>query len=775
MERFVLVALVVALLGSALVAPSVVTASPASAAPASSADKYANEEAILQAYLNDLDIRAKLLRKDAENDIRIMNVAAHPDDEDGASLTFLRRHYGYRTHIVYATRGEGGQNEIGPELGDALGVIRSYECQAAATGYGATISFLNALDFGFCKTADEALERWGFETMVKRMMYEIRRFDPAIILTHHTPDEGHGHHRATSLILREACRRMTEVHRMRPPILLELDSDPESGDGTEMKLVIDSGQPAPDLPWTYAGLAHVALRRHKSQGMGLRPTPSGARAKTYRVVPDIVEHTDWRDDVYNWIHGLYGYVPNEPMSSASIARIDRHFGRGPFLANADRDAKFLNGRRVRGSGLLNQARRIETGSPLIVNNGNGEQVQFLPPHPRISSIGVLGPVPDGMRVTATRPRCSPRTDLQHECWAIEFRNLFAEPNLPREDFVRTRRTVTDSLELEITFGDGEKELRRITIPERPPYSYFVAPTTIPAVVPGSSTMLTVRCFGSAKNTDVKSGALTSRLSPFSPSRAGWSQAQLQLTAPIDARIGAVEVSVGNGGHRRDFTVPVLQVDVPQDMKLGFVAGVDTTTADAMESIGVSVDHLSDQDLATGDLSRYSVICLDIRAYLVREDLKKHNERLHDYVRNGGHLVVNYQKTFEWNDDDGGSPWPILPITLGRGRIVDETAAITRHHEDHPFWSYPHQLEDEDWEGWVQERGLYFPAEWDDGYQSLVSMADPGEGPQHGSLLTARVGQGAYTYTSLVWYRQLRAGVPGAYRAFLNLLTWPLAD
>jgi len=177
-------------------------------------------------------------------------------------------------------------------------------------------------------------------------------------------------------------------------------------------------------------------------------------------------------------------------------------------------------------------------------------------------------------------------------------------------------------------------------------------------------------------------------------------------------------------------------------------------------------------LATGQFDGLHTVVVDIRALLDRPDLVAHKDNLLDWVERGGHLVVGYHKSFEWNAEGGVAPFP---ITLGRDRVTDETAAITLTEPDHPLFQSPHTLTEADWDGWVQERGLYFPSEADDRFERLVTVGDPGEDPLTTGLLFAEVGQGTYVYSPLVWYRQLAALNPGAWRAFSNLVSLPLVD
>jgi hypothetical protein len=229
---------------------------------------------------------------------------------------------------------------------------------------------------------------------------------------------------------------------------------------------------------------------------------------------------------------------------------------------------------------------------------------------------------------------------------------------------------------------------------------------------------------------------------------------------------------------------VFDVEVPSELRVGVVESYDNTLDRALTELGIQHTMLDSVALADGRFDNLHTIVVDIRAYLVRQDLRTHNDRLLEWVRNGGHLVVQYQKTFEWN---AGSADPFVasgnnpgnfapyPIELGRDRVTREDAPVTVLMPEHPLFTTPNELGTDTWESWVQERGLYFPEAYDDRYVELVSLHDPGEEPLESSTLLAPYGSGTYLYTALVWYRQLKEFHPGAYRAFANMVSLPLVD
>jgi hypothetical protein len=211
---------------------------------------------------------------------------------------------------------------------------------------------------------------------------------------------------------------------------------------------------------------------------------------------------------------------------------------------------------------------------------------------------------------------------------------------------------------------------------------------------------------------------------------------------------------------------VLDVAVPEGIAVGYVQGAGDDGAEALAQLGVDVTTLGPEELASGDLDRFDTIVLGIRAYEFRPDVVANNGRLLDYARRGGTLVVQYNK-YEFPQGEF-APYP-LTMSRPHDRVTDEAADVTLLRPDHPLFTWPNRIGPRDFAGWVQERGLYFAGTWDDRYEPLLEMADPGEAPLRGSTLIAPLGEGTYVYTALSLFRQLPAGVPGAYRLLANLV------
>ena len=213
---------------------------------------------------------------------------------------------------------------------------------------------------------------------------------------------------------------------------------------------------------------------------------------------------------------------------------------------------------------------------------------------------------------------------------------------------------------------------------------------------------------------------------------------------------------------------VLDVRVPENLRVGYVAGENDPIPEILRQVGVQVEVLDPAALAFSDLGRFDAIAIGIRAYELRTDLARANQRLLDYAAAGGTLVVQYQRSSDWQRL---KPAP-FPATVGAPtvRITDENSPVRFALPDHPLLNFPNRIGPDDFNGWVQERGLYFFSQFDAPYEAPLALRDPGEQEVTGGLVYARTGKGVYIYTGLAFFRQLPEGVPGAVRLFVNLLS-----
>jgi hypothetical protein len=212
---------------------------------------------------------------------------------------------------------------------------------------------------------------------------------------------------------------------------------------------------------------------------------------------------------------------------------------------------------------------------------------------------------------------------------------------------------------------------------------------------------------------------------------------------------------------------LMRIDVKRrGQNIGYIMGAGDDIPAALRQMGYSVSLISDEEIAEGDLSQYDAIVAGVRAYNTRPKLRTHQKRLMEYVQKGGTYLVQYV-TLQRGESENIGPYP---LTISRDRVTDEDAPVTFINPEHPILNSPNKITQEDFKGWVQERGLYYAGAWDAKYDSVLASHDPGEKPLAGGLLVANYGKGQYLYTGLAFFRQLPAGVPGAYRLFANMVS-----
>jgi hypothetical protein len=380
---------------------------------------------------------------------------------------------------------------------------------------------------------------------------------------------------------------------------------------------------------------------------------------------------------------------------------------------------------------------------------------FAPPP--ISAIAVLRI--GGAKVTLSREatfryRDEEYGEIRHSVRAVAKADVFVEPLR----IVRPIRGSAEAARFTVTVASNSSGPLSGRIEANPPDGWSVVP----------------QAFRLGKKGDRAVLELT-----LSPPRGGAKTAI--FTIPVAAVLDSGE-RLGSGvrmidyGHIRptpfprasEIAVTALDLELPKLSSVGYVRGASDRVPEARLAVGVPVRLRSSSDLEHGDLSRFDTIVIGSRAYETEAALPNANGRLLAWVRAGGLLIVQYQQT---GFTDGGYAPEKLEIVRPIDRVTDETAPVHILEAGHPLLNVPNRIGPADWDGWVQERGLYFAHAWDPVYTPILEMADPGDAPQRGSLLAARIGKGRYIYTGLAFFRELPAGVPGAYRLFANLLAW----
>ena len=708
----------------------------------------------------------------------VMNLAAHPDDEDGRTLTYYRHAKDAATYSVIFTRGEGGQNEIGPELYEALGAIRTEETERAARRLGTQVYFLNFEDFGYSKHAAEAFERWGGrDAVTARLVYLIRKLKPDVLFTNHDtvtvgPRRQHGQHQAVGISGYDAFTLAADP-AYHPEQLKEIGIDlwqpsrlflRQRSNNEADDVAVPVGDPNPETGQPYYTLALDALREHASQGMGLfagrnqPPTTAFTLLRTATDAPldtadlagNLPPNTAAHPDLSYGIDA--GRLPNLPPGTLTLT-----------------DSLAVPGQRLR---LLWDVDRLPTRRIRWTFRGAVDTTIYLSDtSPGIATLRVLPEVmPTVPKPLYQYNRFVNHPPVTYALYRAGTEELLAAGYLPLE--VAPPLMIT--AEQEVTRLRGGRNL---------------LPLRVTAFTPDAESV-TVNV---AVSRDADRHVMLHRQTTVALDAAGTAQPVLELLLPDTLTAGDYTITataLPNAGMgrpvpaTRHLPARVFEVAVPPGFRVGVVRSYDNTLEQALEELGVDYELLDSLDLATADFSDLHTVVVDIRAYLVRPDLRAHNDRLLAWVEAGGHLIVTYQKTFEWNEgyDDpfvtgrkNEGTFAPFPLRLGRGRVTREDAPVTVLLPDHPFFHTPNLIKAEDWDGWLQERGLYFPETYDPRYQEVLSLGDPGEAAQTGSTLLAKAGRGTYLYTALGWYRQLKVYHPGTYALFANLISLPLVD
>lgn len=732
---------------------------------------------------------------DVGTDLRLMCVAAHPDDEDGASLTYFRKKYGYKTFALIATRGEGGQNEIGSELYEELGVIRTDEMARASAHTGAELHFLDYPEFGFSKSAEEAFEVWGKEETLRRMVRTIRELRPDVIITHHGETGGHGHHQAVGRALVQAFELAADPNAFPEQIAQGLQPWQaarlylRSFGGAGAGVIIPFAELDSARGLSYAQIAANALGEHETQGMGFfidRFLTSRSNA-TYQLVKEAPGGTQGGGTLpapsAELFDGLMDRVTPEAraLSQKEATQITKAEV-GAVLANttdrgaharANRLAKTLSELRlttkvydthvVPGQTFTLDAEAIDYG----LRDVDGA-VEFSLESKDWFEINAVAPVSVNWESTG----------FAKATFQVTVGNV--GPNVPQSDYLFTPHFIEPQMTVvaKANTKDGVIEMRSPILVEVAPAitvdflnaPYLIKPGDTEATFP-----LLVTNHTNAKadvTLTLKSASgITLSENSFHVALAKEDEQKL-VTVPASITKGlkpgdytvTASASTADTGYEKVGIARAVDVVIPENKKVGVIYSYDDTFIDTLERMGVAHESLEKDDFNARKLDEFTTIIVDIRAYLVRPDLVANNQTLLDYVKRGGTMIVMYQKTMEW--DSAYAPYP---LTVGRDRVTVEDAPITLLEPGHPLFTTPNTMGDADWDGWVQERGLYFPSRWDDAYTPLINVQDPGENVPPGSLLVADYGEGKYVYTALGWYRQLRELHPGTLRIFANML------
>ncbi len=746
---------------------------------------------------------------DLTNDAVVMNISAHPDDEDGSTLAYYRMKYGVKTYSILFTRGEGGQNEIGPELYEELGVLRTDETHEAGTILGAEVHFLNLNDFGYSKTATETFQKWGgAKEVLRRLVYVIRKYQPDVLFTNHNTIGGHGHHQAVAITAIAAFDAAADSTMF--PEQLQLPGmacwQPKKlffrnfgGADQTADVVNQIGEINPARGISYLDIASEALTRHKTQGMDRADLRRFTRGLSlYRLMR---ANSMYGRDTTTFLGGIDVWrdprLASLQNSKALLSRLHPEMSRDSVLEIASQIMR-LSARKMQLSFI---AQRVlshwQENLEALVTRLCGIHAAWefadtvVVPTQKVNSTLILRATEcklSEFRYSVTVPQ-GWAVNENAEAVPVPYKGVLTKGF---DVIVGDNATLTlpkpvaqyNSLESEQTVALHAHVLangKPITLTLRPRFDVapFQVMTVTPKVARFSSdeakrgkkfsfllTNHAPRKSAGRISVQMPPGWLSERASYEIQGEDGSATGQLTIQPPKDVKPGEYRLRVKSEYAWDDITARVFDVNVEKGITVGIIKSYDTTLETAVEELGLNYKLLGPADLEK-DLSSFTTIVVDIRAYLVRDDLKKNNHRLLDYVYKGGHLVVMYHKDQEWKPE-----YAPFPIKLSRRRVTVEEAPVQVLQPEHPLFNHPNKITEQDWEGWIQERGVYFPGELAKEYVHLLSSSDPDEPPLTTGYLLAHHGAGSYIYTSYVWYRQLKEFNAGAFRCYVNMISYP---
>ncbi|TKC63911.1 PIG-L family deacetylase [Pedobacter hiemivivus] len=766
----------------------------------------------------------------------VLYVAAHPDDENTRLLTYLAKEKKVRTGYLSLTRGDGGQNLIGNEQAELLGLIRTQELLAARRMDGAEQFFTRANDFGFSKNPEESFKIWDKAKILGDVVWVIRKFQPDVIITRFPEDAraGHGHHSGSAILAREAFAAAADPKQFPEQLAFVKPWQAKrivwntfnfGGNNTtaEDQMKIDVGLYNPLLGKSYGEIAAESRSNHRSQGFGAAKqrgtateyfTPvAGEKAKG--DIFDGVDFTLNRTPGTAAIQQLLTEINSEynaadpSKSITKLLKLKQLVKGKPFKQEQLDDlilacaGIWLESTTTNSSYALNQPinvkvqgiARVKPGFPIAISmeeTYSGASFE-LSPNKFVTQDKVLSTTNVGI----TQPYW---LEKKHPIgsFVVDSLSMIGMPeNRPAliavfkikigDQIIEKKRPVvykyTDQVRGEVyqplviappvtatlsekAFIFNGNEAKNITVLLRS-FKDNASGVLAPQVPSGWKVSPQKIDFTLAKKGDEQSAMFT--VTPAGNTTGG----DLLLNVVVDGKTYNKGLRVINYEHIPMQTLfPFAEARLDKvDLKfggkrIGYIAGAGDLVPESLKQIGYDVVNLTENQVINSNLSGFDAIVDGVRLYNVNEQIKNMQPKLMKYVENGGTLLIQYNVNSPLKIDNIGP----YPFKLSRDRVTEEDAKVTILAPEDPALNYPNKITAKDFDGWIQERGLYFVTDADQKYTPILSMNDNGESAKTGSLIVANYGKGRYVYTGISFFRQLPAGVPGAYRLFVNLLS-----
>ena len=762
----------------------------------------------------------------------VLYIAAHPDDENTRLLAYLAKETKVRTGYLSLTRGDGGQNLIGNEQAELLGLIRTQELLAARNIDGAEQFFTRANDFGFSKTPAESFKIWNKEQILADVVWVIRKFRPDVIITRFPEDSraGHGQHSGSAILAREAfvaaadAKRFPEQLKYFPVwqakrILWNTFNFGGTNNTSPDQLKIDVGLFNPLLGKSYGEIAAISRTNHKSQGFG-SSLQRGQAIEFFSHVGGEAAQNSIFDGVNLKVQNpeiatLLAKIQNEYRANNPALSLPDLLRLKKATANLSFNHQLLDELILACAGIWTEVISLEnsyaagdsipvriqailrakTDFPVTLAIADQKPAQLLPNQLFSTEHQLVSTTAD-----ITQPYWL-QTKYPIGQYHISTQQEVGYPSNPTPKTVKLRLTINDQ-----SFEWNSKVVFKATDPIKgEKYQALVIAPAVTATMTekayifngNQAQSITVQLKSFRKNSI---GFIKPQLprgwksSPekidFSLAKKGDEQTVTFLITPgNEVSSGQLTLQVNTNGTIDNRGLKVMSYDHIQNItifpeatariekielkivgkRIGYIDGAGDLVAEALKQIGYEVVHLNTSQILNSDLSTYDAIVTGVRLYNINEDLKLIQPKLMAYVQNGGTLLVQYNVNTGLKSQEIG-PYPFKVVNK---RVTEEDAKVTFLAPAHAALNYPNKITAKDFEGWVQERGIYFASEIDPRYTTILSMNDTGETASDGALLIANYGKGKFVYTSLVFFRELPAGVPGAYRLMANLLAKPI--
>ncbi|GAB5553830.1 MAG: PIG-L family deacetylase [Saprospiraceae bacterium] len=785
-------------------------------------------------------------------------VAAHPDDENTAMIAYMANERKARMGYLSLTRGDGGQNLIGPEIRELLGIIRTQELLAARRVDGGQQMFSRANDFGYSKHPDETLKIWNEDEVLSDVVWAIRKWRPDVIINrfdHRTPGTTHGHHTSSAMLSVRAFDLAADP-KVYPQQLKYVDTwQPEraffntswfrygsraafaKADKSHM-LTVDVGVYYPIKGKSNTEISALSRSMHKCQGFGSVGSRGGNLDYIELVKGSMPKN---QDDIFDGINTTWTRVKGGAPIGKMVTSLDASFrydnpgASVPQLVEIYKKIEALPAGYWRNIKLEETKTLIEASMGLFLeavaddfSATAGEELELAlemvnrsEAKAQIMGVRILPVGKDtllnqvllpnkGQKInqTITLPDDMPITNpywlnepAELGMYNVEDQLLRGLPETPRLLKVAFDLNVAGqdlTIEKDVVFKRRDPVAGEVYRPfEVTPPVFVKIPE--PVYIFADDEAQDVRLVIKAGKADIKG---TVKLDLPEGWRSEPEMADVELSVKEEERtvsfklfppkgqsegqlLPVVELEDGSVYNQelvliqydhiptqtilREAQSKIVKIDIQKEgERIGYIAGAGDAIPQSLQQIGYKVDMLGDGDITVANLNQYDAVIVGIRAYNINERLKFHQPKLLKYVEEGGTMIIQYNTS-------RGLKVPMeemgpYPLKLSRDRVTVEEAEVRLLKPDHVVLNFPNKITEKDFEGWVQERGLYFPNEWDDAYSAILSSNDPGETPKDGGLLVAQHGKGYYIYSGYSWFRELPAGVPGAFRLFANMIS-----